>query len=37
MNNIRVFFEKKGRAIYISHLDLYRVFQRAVKRCKLPV
>ena len=37
MNNIRVFFEKKGRAVYISHLDLYRVFQRAVKRCKLPV
>lgn len=35
--NVRVFFEKKGRAIYISHLDLYRVFQRAVKRCKLPV
>lgn len=37
MNNIRIFFSKTGRAIYISHLDLYRVFQRAVKRCKLPV
>ena len=36
-NNVRVFFLKTGRAIYISHLDLYRVFQRAVKRCKLPV
>ena len=36
-NNVRVFFSKAGRAIYISHLDLYRVFQRAVKRCKLPV
>lgn len=36
-NNVRVFFSKTGRAIYISHLDLYRVFQRAVKRCKLPV
>ncbi len=35
--NVRVFFSKTGRAIYISHLDLYRVFQRAVKRCKLPV
>lgn len=37
MNNIRIFFSKKGRAVYISHLDLYRLFQRAVKRCKLPV
>lgn len=37
MNNVRIFFAKTGRAIYISHLDLYRVFQRAVKRCKLPV
>lgn len=36
-NNVRVFFSKTGRAIYISHLDLYRVFQRAVKRCKLPI
>ena len=36
-NNVRIFFSKKGRAVYISHLDLYRVFQRAVKRCKLPV
>jgi len=37
LNNVRIFFSKTGRAIYISHLDLYRVFQRAVKRCKLPV
>ncbi len=37
MNNIRVFFSKTGRAVYISHLDLYRLFQRAVKRSKLPV
>jgi len=37
LNNVRIFFAKTGRAIYISHLDLYRVFQRAVKRCKLPV
>ncbi len=36
-NNVRIFFSKRGRAVYISHLDLYRVFQRAVKRCKLPV
>lgn len=37
MNNIRVFFSKTGRAVYISHLDLYRLFQRAVKRSKLPI
>jgi len=37
LNNIRIFFSKTGRAVYISHLDLYRLFQRAVKRCKLPV
>ena len=35
--NIRVFFSKTGRAIYISHLDLYRLFQRAIKRAKLPI
>ena len=35
--NIRVFFSKTGRAIYISHLDLYRLFQRSIKRSKLPV
>ncbi|MCL1881035.1 MAG: TIGR03936 family radical SAM-associated protein [Oscillospiraceae bacterium] len=35
--NIRVFFEKRGNAKYISHLDLYRAFQRAIKRSGLPV
>ena len=35
--NIRIFFSKKGRAIYISHLDLYRLFQRSIKRSKLPI
>lgn len=37
VKNIRVFFSKTGRAIYISHLDLYRLFQRAIKRAKLPI
>lgn len=37
MKNVRVFFSKTGRAVYISHLDLYRLFQRAVRRAKLPV
>lgn len=35
--NMRIFFSKTGRAIYISHLDLYRLFQRSIKRSKLPV
>lgn len=35
--DVRVFFEKSGRAIYISHLDLLRTMQRALKRSGLPV
>jgi len=31
----RILFEKTGRAIYISHLDLMRLFQRAFKRAGL--
>lgn len=31
----RALFEKKGNAIWISHLDLMRVFQRAFKRAGL--
>lgn len=34
---MRIFFAKTGRAVYISHLDLYRVFQRAVRRARLPI
>lgn len=34
--NTRVFFSKVGRAKYISHLDLYGVFQRAVRIAELP-
>ncbi|MDR2559086.1 MAG: TIGR03936 family radical SAM-associated protein [Oscillospiraceae bacterium] len=34
---MRVFFKKTGRAKYISHLDLQRTMQRALKRAKLPV
>lgn len=32
---LRALFEKTGNAIYISHLDLMRVFQRAFKRADL--
>ena len=31
----RLLFEKKGNAVWISHLDLMRVFQRAFKRAGL--
>ena len=34
---VRITFSKTGRAKYISHLDLYRAFQRAVRRAKLPL
>ena len=33
----RVLFEKKGNAVWISHLDLMRVFQRSFKRAGLPL
>ena len=33
----RLLFEKKGRAVWISHLDLMRLFQRAFKRADLPL
>ena len=33
----RLTYSKKGRAKFISHLDLMRTMQRAFKRAKLPV
>ncbi len=33
----RLLFEKAGNSIWISHLDLMRVFQRAFKRGRLPL
>lgn len=33
----RLLFTKKGNAVWISHLDLMRVFQRAFKRAGLPL
>lgn len=33
----RLLFEKTGNAVWISHLDLMRVFQRAFKRAGLPL
>ena len=33
----RLLFEKRGNAIWISHLDLMRLFQRSFKRAGLPL
>ena len=33
----RLVFEKKGRAVWISHLDLMRLFQQAFQRAQLPL
>lgn len=33
----RLLFEKTGSAIWMSHLDLMRLFQRAFKRAELPL
>lgn len=33
----RLLFEKKGNAVWMSHLDLMRLFQRAFKRAGLPL
>lgn len=33
----RLLFEKTGNAVWISHLDLMRLFQRAFKRANLPL
>lgn len=34
---LRALFQKTGSAVYISHLDLMRLFQRAFKRAGLPL
>ena len=34
---IRLLFEKTGNAVWISHLDLMRLFQRAFQRAGLPL
>ena len=37
MQTIRIWFSKRGRAKYISHLDLMRAMSRAVRRAGLPI
>ena len=33
----RLLFEKTGEAVYISHLDLMRIFQRAFRRADIMI
>jgi len=35
--SIRMFFEKKEPAIYVSHLDLMRCFERCIRRAGIPL
>lgn len=37
MHAIRLRFKKEGRAKFISHLDLNRVMQRALRRANIPI
>ena len=37
MKNVRVFYTKKGRMKFVSHLDMNRFMSRMVKRAKLPI
>lgn len=37
MDKLRILFEKTGRAVYISHLDLMQTMQRAFSRAALPL
>lgn len=37
MRNVRLIYKKQGRARYISHLDINRLFSRVLKRSGLPV
>ena len=37
MSSHRLLFEKRGKACYISHLDLMRTFQRAFQRAEIDI
>ena len=37
MRKMRVMYEKTGRAVYISHLDIMRTFQRAITRAGIDI
>lgn len=37
MRKVRILYEKRGRAVYISHLDIMRTFQRVLTRAGIAV
>ena len=37
MRKVRVMYKKEGRAVYISHLDIMRTFQRVLTRAGIAV
>ena len=37
MKNVRVFFTKKGRLRFVSHLDMNRFFTRVLRKSGLPI
>ena len=37
MNKYRIRFSKIGKIKYVGHLDVLNIFQRAIKRAKLPI
>ncbi|MBR2043407.1 MAG: TIGR03936 family radical SAM-associated protein [Clostridia bacterium] len=37
MKNVRVFFSKKGRLRFVSHLDMNRFFTRVLRKSGLPI
>ena len=37
MKNVRVFYEKKGRLKFVSHLDMNRFMARLITKSKIPV
>lgn len=37
MHSVRIWFSKTGREKYISHLDMYRGFLKAVRRARIPL
>lgn len=37
MKNVRIFYEKKGRMKFVSHLDMNRFMARLIAKSKIPV
>ena len=37
MYDLRLFLSKQGRIKYVSHLDMFRILQRAVRRADIPL